>query len=72
MRVLSATRHLLTSLDPLPYRERLRQLAGWARTAPDRAEICADLRGLGGYERHLALIASMVVRTSARRRTALT
>ncbi|WP_030435854.1 hypothetical protein [Actinoplanes subtropicus] len=63
--MLSATRHLLTSLDPLAHRERLRRLAGWARTAPDRAEVCADLRGLGGYERHLALIASMVVRDDA-------
>ncbi|MCW3842853.1 hypothetical protein ONA70_22390 [Micromonospora yasonensis] len=27
----------------------------------DRVEVCADLRGLGAYERHLALVASMVV-----------
>ena len=63
--MLSATRHLLIFLDPLPHRDRLRHLAGWARTAPDRAEVCADLRGLGGYERHLALVASMVVRDDA-------
>jgi hypothetical protein len=63
--VLSATPQLLNSLDPLSYRERLRHVAGWARTAPDRAGVCADLRGLGGYERHLALIASMVVHDDA-------
>ncbi|MGX7671334.1 hypothetical protein [Plantactinospora sp. DSM 117369] len=60
--VLASTRELLTSLDSLPYRQRLRHVAGWARESADRAEVCADLRGLGAYERHLALVASMVVR----------
>nr|MDT0663333.1 hypothetical protein [Micromonospora sp. DSM 115978] len=63
--VLTATQHLLTSLDPLPYRERMNRLVGWARTAPDRAEICADLRGRDAYERQLALVAAMVVRDPA-------
>ena len=60
--VLTATRALLTSLDPLPYRQRMNRLAGWARTAPDRAEVCADLREQDPYERQLALIAAMVTR----------
>ena len=63
--MLAATQTLLTSLDQLPYRERMNRLAEWARTAPDRAEVCADLRGHGGYERHLALVAAMVVRDLA-------
>jgi hypothetical protein len=60
--VLAATRTLLTSLDPLPYRKRMNRLAEWARTAPDRAQVCADLRERGPYERHLALVAAMVTR----------
>ncbi|MFC4145123.1 hypothetical protein ACFO0M_02535 [Micromonospora mangrovi] len=60
--VLAATRTLLTSLDPLPYRERMRRLAAWARTAPDRAQVCADLRDQGSYQRHLALVAAQVTR----------
>jgi hypothetical protein len=60
--VLASTRELLTSLDSLPYRQRLRHVARWARVSADRVEVCADLRGLGAYERHLALVASMVVR----------
>ncbi|QLQ34944.2 hypothetical protein [Micromonospora robiginosa] len=40
----------------------MRRLADWARTAPDRARVCADLRDQGAYERHLALVAAMVVR----------
>lgn len=60
--VLAATRALLTSLDPLAYRERTRRLAEWARLAPDRAAVCADLREQGPYERRLALIAAMVAR----------
>ncbi|MBO4205894.1 hypothetical protein [Micromonospora echinofusca] len=58
--VLATTRNLLTSLDPLPYRERMRRLADWARTAPDHAQVCADLRAQGPYERQLALVAAMV------------
>ncbi len=60
--VLAAARALLTSLDPLSYRQRMNRLAAWARTAPDRAEVCADLRGRGPYERQLALVAAMVAR----------
>ncbi len=59
--VLATTRELLTSLDSLSYRQRLRQVAGWARVSGGRVEVCSDLRGLGPYERHLALVASMVV-----------
>ncbi|MEV6926247.1 hypothetical protein AB0M46_17370 [Dactylosporangium sp. NPDC051485] len=58
--MLAATRELLTSLDPLSYRLRMRRIAEWARTATDRAEVCADLREHGPYERHLALVAAMV------------
>ncbi|MEV4706086.1 hypothetical protein [Actinoplanes sp. NPDC049316] len=58
--VLTATRALLTSLDPLSYRRRMARLAGWARTASDRAAVCADLRSRGPYERHLALVAAVV------------
>lgn len=60
--VLAATRALLMSLDPLPYRARVGRLTEWARIAADRAEVCADLREQGLYERHLALVAAMVVR----------
>jgi hypothetical protein len=60
--VLAATRDLLTVLDPLPYHQRIRRLAAWARSAPDRAEVCADLRGRGSYERQLALLAAAVTR----------
>jgi len=60
--VLTATRALLTSLDPLSYRDRMNRLTQWARTAPDRARVCADLRERGPYERHLALVAAMVAR----------
>ncbi|WP_232344101.1 hypothetical protein [Actinoplanes awajinensis] len=59
--MLPATRTLLDSLDPLPYRDRMRHLADWARTAPDRAEVCAELRAGDGYARHLALVAALVV-----------
>ncbi|BEL06230.1 hypothetical protein Q0Z83_044210 [Actinoplanes sichuanensis] len=58
--VLTATRTLLTSLDPLSYRQRMKRLNEWARTAPERAQVCAELRGQGPYERHLALVAAMV------------
>ncbi|MDP9795122.1 hypothetical protein J2S43_003634 [Catenuloplanes nepalensis] len=60
--MLTATRKLLTSLETLPYRGRMSALAAWARTAPDRAAVCAELRGRGVYERRLALVAAMVVR----------
>ncbi|MDR7326893.1 hypothetical protein J2S44_007143 [Catenuloplanes niger] len=63
--MLTGTRKLLTSLTTLSYRERMTTLARWARTAPDRAEICADLRGQGVYERRLALIAATAVRDPA-------
>ncbi|MDQ0370930.1 hypothetical protein J2S42_007599 [Catenuloplanes indicus] len=63
--MLTGTRKLLESLETLPYRARMTTLARWARTAPDRAEVCADLRGRGVYERRLALIAAMVVRDAA-------
>ncbi|GIE78190.1 hypothetical protein Aph02nite_41400 [Actinoplanes philippinensis] len=58
-RVLAATRDLLASLDPLSYRMRMTRLAEWARSAPDRARVCADLREQGPYERRLALVAAM-------------
>ena len=60
--VLAVTHTLLASLDPLSYRERMRRLAQWARSAPDRAEVCADLREQSPYERHLALFAAIVAR----------
>ncbi|MDO3703224.1 hypothetical protein Q3W71_16245 [Micromonospora sp. C28SCA-DRY-2] len=60
--VLAATRALLTSLDSLPYRRRMNRLAEWARTAPTRAQVCADLREQGPYQRQLALVAAMVAR----------
>ncbi|WP_245730471.1 hypothetical protein [Micromonospora pallida] len=60
--MLAATRSLLTSLDPLPYRKRTNRLAEWACTAPDRAQVCADLREQGPYERRLALVAALVTR----------
>lgn len=63
--VLAATHTLLASLDPLSYRERMRRLAQWARSAPDRAEVCADLREQSSYERQLALFAAMVARDTA-------
>ncbi|MEU1808828.1 hypothetical protein [Micromonospora aurantiaca (nom. illeg.)] len=34
--MLTATRDLLTALDPLSHRDRTRRLVAWARTAPDR------------------------------------
>ncbi|GLW33075.1 hypothetical protein [Actinoplanes regularis] len=57
----TTTGDLLAALDPLPYQRRMRHLAAWARTAPDRAEVCAELRAGGGYERQLALVAALVV-----------
>ncbi|MCT2281509.1 hypothetical protein M3G91_28290, partial [Micromonospora chalcea] len=60
--VLTATRALLSSLDPLPHRERTRRLVTWARTADDRAQVCADLRAHGPYERRLALLAATATR----------
>ncbi|MBW6434681.1 hypothetical protein KZ829_13140 [Actinoplanes hulinensis] len=57
--MIEATRELLAVLEPLPYRKRLHHVAAWARTAPERAAVCADLRSGGQYERHLALIAAM-------------
>ncbi|GIG88083.1 HEAT repeat domain-containing protein [Plantactinospora endophytica] len=57
--VLAATRTLLTSLDPLPYRKRRNRLVAWASTAPDRVQVCADLREQGPYERHLALVVAL-------------
>jgi hypothetical protein len=58
-RVLATTRDLLTSLDPLTYRARMNRLAQWARVAPDRVQVCAELREQGPYERRLALVAAM-------------
>ncbi|MEV6346217.1 hypothetical protein [Actinoplanes sp. NPDC051851] len=63
--MLAATRALLTSLDPLPHRERMSRLADWARSAPDRAGICADLRSGNDDERYLALVASMITGDAA-------
>ncbi|MFG1718591.1 hypothetical protein ACGFLT_19430 [Micromonospora chalcea] len=63
--VLTATRDLLTALDPLPHRDRARRLVAWARTAPDRAQVCADLRRHGPYERRLALLAALATRDTA-------
>ncbi|GAB3158478.1 hypothetical protein GCM10027290_61810 [Micromonospora sonneratiae] len=60
--VLTATRALLTLLDPLPYPARMNRLVEWARTTPDRARVCADLREQGPYERNLALVAALVTR----------
>ncbi|MFC7546932.1 hypothetical protein [Plantactinospora sp. GCM10030261] len=60
--MITATRSLLASLAPLPYRMRMDRLGQWARTAPDRARVCADLREHGPYERQLALIAALVAR----------
>ncbi len=60
--VLTATRSLLTSLDPLPYSVRMSRLVEWARAAPDRVQVCRDLREQGPYERHLALVAAMATR----------
>ncbi|MDI6100827.1 hypothetical protein QLQ12_19635 [Actinoplanes sp. NEAU-A12] len=59
--VIASTRRLLAVLDPLPYPRRLDHVAAWARTAPDRAAVCADLWREGAYERHLALIAAAVI-----------
>jgi hypothetical protein len=59
--VLEATRDLLASLEPLTHRGRMNRLAAWARVAPDRVQVCADLRGQGPYERKLALVAAMAV-----------
>ncbi|WIM94228.1 hypothetical protein ACTOB_006233 [Actinoplanes oblitus] len=63
--MLAATRELLDTLDPLPSRARLRHLAAWARTAPDRPEVCAELRAGDGYQRHLALVAALVADDAA-------
>ncbi|WP_229830517.1 hypothetical protein [Actinoplanes ianthinogenes] len=63
--MLAATRELLDTLDPLPSRMRMRHLAAWAATAPDRAEVCADLRAGDGYQRHLALVAALVAGDAA-------
>ncbi|MFF5078328.1 hypothetical protein ACFY36_14860 [Actinoplanes sp. NPDC000266] len=60
--MLTATQDLLTSLEPLPHGVRMKRLAAWARSAPDRAEVCAELGGGESYERHLALVAALVVR----------
>ncbi|MTK03472.1 hypothetical protein FF096_15780 [Micromonospora sp. CP22] len=60
--MLTATRRLLASLDPLPYPVRMRRLVEWARTAPDRVQVCRNLREQGPYERHLALVAAMATR----------
>ncbi|MGC4747030.1 hypothetical protein ACLQ28_15410 [Micromonospora sp. DT201] len=60
--VLASTRMLLTSLDPLSYRSRMSRLAEWAHTAPDRVQVCADLRGQGPHERYLALFAAVLSR----------
>ncbi|HWS36892.1 MAG TPA: hypothetical protein VN408_29645, partial [Actinoplanes sp.] len=53
------TTELLTVLDPLPFRDRLSRVASWARTAVNRAEVCAGLRAGGSYERRLALVAAI-------------
>ncbi|MEV6304672.1 hypothetical protein AB0M02_35045 [Actinoplanes sp. NPDC051861] len=63
--MIDATRDLLAALDPLSYRERMRHLATWARTSPDTARVCADLRTGETYERQLALTASMVIGDTA-------
>ncbi|MEU4428977.1 hypothetical protein AB0F81_50925, partial [Actinoplanes sp. NPDC024001] len=47
-------------LDALPFGQRLAEVARWARSSPDRARVCADLRGRGPYERFLALHAALV------------
>ncbi|MBU2664956.1 hypothetical protein KOI35_15745 [Actinoplanes bogorensis] len=56
--MLSATGDLLASLDPFPYGVRIARVMAWARSSPDRAEVCADLRTGGPYERSLALAAA--------------
>jgi hypothetical protein len=57
--VLDTTRDLLASLEPLSYRGRMNRLVAWARAAPDRVQVCADLRAHGSYERRLALVAAL-------------
>jgi hypothetical protein len=57
--VLDTTRDLLASLEPLTHRGRMNRLVVWARAAPDRVQVCADLRAQGSYERRLALVAAM-------------
>ena len=69
--VLASTRELLSSLDSLPYRQRLRRVAGWARASADRVEVCIEMRGLGVYERHLALVAAMAAGDAQSVRAAL-
>ncbi|MDW3847051.1 hypothetical protein NMK34_10595 [Micromonospora sp. BRA006-A] len=63
--VLTPTRDLLTALDPLSHPDRTRRLVAWARTAPDRAQVCADLRRHDSYERRLALLAALATRDTA-------
>ncbi|MFI1993703.1 hypothetical protein [Actinoplanes sp. NPDC020271] len=63
--MLAATEDLLATLDPLPYRERMRRLAAWARTAPDRAQVGAELREGDAYQRRLALTAALVAGDTA-------
>ncbi|WP_250008703.1 hypothetical protein [Actinoplanes sp. M2I2] len=60
-----AVEELLTALDPLPYHQRMRHVAAWARTAPDRAEVCAELLARGDHGRRLALVAAMVAQDAA-------
>ncbi|WP_127502095.1 hypothetical protein [Actinoplanes solisilvae] len=50
---------MLASLDLLPYDTRIARVAAWARSADDRAEVCAQLRAGGPYERSLALTAAL-------------
>ncbi|SDT41915.1 hypothetical protein [Actinoplanes derwentensis] len=53
------TAELLAVLDPLSFRQRLSHVAVWARTAANRAEVTAELRAGGPYERRLALVAAI-------------
>ena len=57
---MRSTAALLAQLDPLPYRNRMTTLAGWARGADDHTRVLAGLRAGGPYERFLALTAAMV------------
>ncbi|MBL7259451.1 hypothetical protein [Paractinoplanes lichenicola] len=70
--MLKSTGDLLASLDPFPYGVRMARVAAWARTAPDRAEVCAELRAAGPYERSLALTAAQVTSATDEVRLALT
>ncbi|BBA98441.1 hypothetical protein RVR_4626 [Actinacidiphila reveromycinica] len=71
--VRAAVDELLASLEPLPYRERMRALAAWARgraqgdpaTAPGLGALLRELDGRGSHGRRLAGVAAVVGRDLA-------